>query len=64
MKTLTMTIKLKYDDKMMHGEDKDAKDWFFKYILKKDKLMLFSEEISDEIGTVKVIKFLKAKEGV
>ena len=60
-KTLKLEIELTYDAESMHGNDKDATDWFFKSILKskrKKDLILHSNEIGDEIGTVKIIKFL------
>lgn len=62
MKTIKLLIELKYDDKMIHGGDKDkeSKDWFFKEILgskRKNDLILHSNEIGDEIGTVKLLKF-------
>jgi len=55
MKTIKLTVELKYDDKMMHGDDKESIDWFYNYILKKDKLFLHSNEIGDEVGTIKVL---------
>jgi len=62
MKKLKLTIELKYDDKMMHGSDKESTDWFYNDILgskKRNDLFLHSNEIGDEIGTVKVIKIIK-----
>lgn len=60
MKKIKLLIELKYDDKIMHGgdTDKEAKDWFFGEVLK-DKLILHSNEIGDEIGTVKVLEIKK-----
>ncbi len=59
MKTLKIEAELKYDDKMMHDKDKESRDWFFNDILKskrKNDLFLHSNEIGDEIGTIKITK--------
>lgn len=53
---LEMLVELKYNAKTMHGKDKEAIDWFFNDILKKDKLILHSNEIGDEVGIIKVLK--------
>jgi hypothetical protein len=54
MHKLKIEIELIYDD-IFHYNDEEKK-WFFNEILKKDKLILHSNEIGDEIGQVKVIK--------
>ena len=62
MKKLKLLIELKYDDKSMHGKDKESIDWFFNDILKskrKNDLILHSNEIGDEIGEVKVITIIE-----
>lgn len=64
MKTLTLTVKLTYDDEIMHGGDKVSKRWFFKHVLldpPKDEplLSLHSQSIGDEVGTIEVIKIHK-----
>ena len=55
-----MLISLTYDEETMHNGDKDteAKNWFFNDILveSKERLILHSNEIGDEIGDVKVLK--------
>ena len=59
MEKLKLEIELTYDAENMHGKDKESIDWFFNNILKskrKNDLILHSDEIGDEIGTVKVIK--------
>ncbi len=64
MKKLKLEIELTYDAKIMHGKDKESIDWFYKYILKsrrKNDLVLHSNEIGDEIGTVKVLKVTPIK---
>ena len=49
-KILEIVAELEYDDKMIHGDEKEAIDWFYNYILKDDKLILHSNEIGDYIG--------------
>ena len=60
MAKLKLTIELDYDDKMMHGDDEEAREWFFG-IIKNDELYLVSEEMGDNIGTVKVIEIQETK---
>jgi hypothetical protein len=58
MKTIKLTIELTYNDKFMHGNDKESIEWFYNDILKsrkKNDLILHSNDIGDEIGTVKVL---------
>lgn len=58
-KTLKLEIELTYEAYLMHGDDKESIDWFYNDILKskrRNDLILHSNEIGDEIGTVKVIK--------
>ena len=60
MKKIELIIELEYDEELMHGKDKDAKEWFFDDILKGDGLYLGERgELGDEIGTIKVIKITK-----
>lgn len=56
MKKLTMLVEFEYDENMMHGGDDDAKakEWFFD-LLTSEELRLISDEIGDDIGTVKVL---------
>lgn len=59
MKKIRMLIELQYDAKLMHSgeKDKEAKDWFFQdVLLGKERLHIVSDEIGDEIGTMKVLK--------
>lgn len=61
MKKIKLQIELMYDAKNMHGNDKRSIDWFYNDVLKskrKNDLVLHSNEIGDEIGTVKVLKIL------
>lgn len=59
MTKIKMEIELKYDDTIMHGNDEEAIKWFFEDILYRDRLILHSNEIGDEVGEVKVLKILK-----
>lgn len=61
MTKLKLTIELDYNAEIMHHDDPDAIEWFFKDILLDDLLILHSDEIGDMIGTVKVLKILKEK---
>jgi len=54
MKTIRLTIDLKYDDEIMHGDDVEAIEWFYDDILM-GNLILHSSEMGDEIGRVTVI---------
>lgn len=59
MKKIKMIVELNYDAKLMHGDDKESIDWFYKDILgskRKNDLILHSNKIGDEIGTIKVVK--------
>jgi hypothetical protein len=58
MRKIKMVVELEYDEKLM-GETQEEKDWFNNDILLKDTLILHSNEIGDEIGTLKVIDILK-----
>lgn len=57
-KKIKLEIELTYDQESMHGDNKEAIKWFFEEILQQDLLILHSNEIGDEIGTVKIIKIL------
>jgi len=64
MKTLKLEIELKYDAKIMHGNDKESIDWFYKDILmsrRKNDLILHSNQIGDELGSVKVVKIISPR---
>lgn len=56
-----MLVELQYDDKIMHGKNKDETNWFYKEILQsktKGELILHSNEIGDEVGLIKVLKII------
>lgn len=51
---IQLLIELDYDEGMMHSDDPDAKYWFVKEVLCGD-LILFSNEIGDDVGSVKIL---------
>jgi hypothetical protein len=56
MKTIKLEIDLEYNDEIFHSgdSDKEAKEWFFELLTKPDEaLILWCNEIGDEIGIVK-----------
>lgn len=57
-----MIVELEYDDVVHHGDDEESFYCFYDGILKQelgdDLLILHSNYIGDEIGTIKVIEFL------
>jgi hypothetical protein len=58
MKKIKFEAILIYDNNIMHGKDKTAITWFYNTVLK-DTLILHSNEIGDEIGTVKIKRIIK-----
>jgi hypothetical protein len=58
-----MKLKIKgefiYDAELMHGDDKEDEQWFFKDILLGEKLIVHSNEIGDEIGILKIKEIKK-----
>ena len=54
---LLLTIEVEIDDELYGTSDKESMDWLINDILLsgKDHLILHSNEIGDEIGTVKVL---------
>jgi hypothetical protein len=58
MKTIRMEIELTYDDDLTHSGEKDqeCKKLFYECLLfPQDRLILFSNDIGDEMGDVKVL---------
>ena len=51
---IKLEIELDYDEKIMHGDDEDAIRWFYEEVLG-GPLVLHSNEIGDEVGTIKVV---------
>lgn len=66
MKTLRLLIELEYDDNIMHGDDPESTNWFYRVLLDKeldgepiskdDGLILHSNFIGDTVGSVKVLE--------
>ena len=56
MPKLRITIELDYDAKDMYGDDPKGKEWFMVDVLFKNKLELYSYEVDDFIGNVKVLE--------
>jgi len=57
MKKLKLIIELEYNQEIMHESDADGIDWFYQEVLgdKNGGLQLYSTEIGDEVGKIKVI---------
>jgi hypothetical protein len=64
MKKIKMIVELEYDDAIMHGENKDSRNWFIVSVLGasgKDpdaRLILHSQHLGDEVGTIELISLL------
>jgi hypothetical protein len=64
MTTLRLTIELTYDENVMHEDDAEGKRWFRDAILKDEGgagMHLHSNEIGDEVGSVKVLKISRPR---
>lgn len=59
MSKVKMLVELEYDAEIIHGDDQDAIGWFFCDILPNDLLILHSNEIGDNIGTIEVLQILE-----
>ena len=59
MKKLIMEVELEYDDTIMHEDDPSGMKWFEEGVLRnttdEGRLILHSNEIGDEVGTIKVL---------
>ena len=63
MKTLKLEIQLTYDDESMYVDDEEGRDWFLNDVLMDPEgLTLFSNEIGDVVGDVKVVRIIDAHE--
>jgi len=53
-----MEIEMRYDAELMHGDDEESIAWFLDEILSGEygQLLMYSNEIGDTIGSVKVIR--------
>ena len=60
MTKLILEVELDYDGEATHGKDPDAIAWFWNDILlypgEDGELVLHSNELGDEVGTIKVLK--------
>jgi len=54
-------VELNYDKDVMHGDDPEGIKYFEEEILE-GKLILFSSEIGDDVGKIKIIKEMKKSE--
>ena len=56
MRKLKMAIELEYDNRIIHADDDEGRTWFLNSVLGDvNGLSLFSDEIGDNIGTVRVL---------
>ena len=64
MKTIRLEVELTYNNDIMHEEDSDSIEWFYKDVLGKvcedgsPNLVLYSDELGDEVGIINVLKIL------
>jgi hypothetical protein len=56
MSKIKLVVELDYPAHLFHEEDGESKRWFFEDILGRDELILYSNEIGDDIGTIKVLE--------
>ena len=61
MKKLRMVIDLEYDDDLCHGGDEWFQDWWeeIQSLQDEERLILHSNLIGDEIGSVKIVDIVK-----
>ena len=60
MKSLKLEIELTYDDEAMYVDDKEGREWFLNDVLMDPEgLTLFSNEIGDVVGDVKVVRIIE-----
>ena len=57
MKTVKMLVELTYDNDMMHEDDADGIAWFNDEVLG-GEVVVWSNEIGDELGFIKVLEIL------
>lgn len=55
MKKLLIHAILEYDETIIHTDDAEGKAWFYNDLLLGEVLILHSNEIGDDVGTVRVI---------
>ena len=61
MEKIKMIVEIEYNEKIMHGDCQEETNWFCEEILLGEKglLLLHSNELGDNIGTVKGLKIIK-----
>jgi hypothetical protein len=57
---LLIKAELEFDENMMYGNEQE-KSWFYQNVLE-GKLELFSEEIGDMVGSIKIIEIESQKD--
>ena len=50
-----IAAEINYDADLMYGDDEESKNWFLNYLLKRGRLDVFSSELGDVIGTLKIL---------
>lgn len=63
-KTIRLEIELTYDADLMYGDDADGLTWFYDEVLldlDNEGLILHSNMVGEEIGTVKIISIQGTK---
>jgi hypothetical protein len=64
MKTIRLEVELTYNNNIMHEDDSDGIEWFYRDVLGKvcedgsPNLILHSNELGDEVGVINVLKIL------
>ena len=67
MAKLKLIVELDYDAESVHGDDEEAKRWFFDGVLSADPaddeecLILHSNSVGDELGRVRVLSVVIAE---
>ena len=61
MEKIKLIVEIEYNAKFMHGDCQEEKNWFYEEILLGEKglLLLHSNELGENIGTVKGLKIVK-----
>jgi len=54
MSKLVMVVTLEYDADIMHGDDKESKEWFFDQITGGDTHLFVGGDLGDMVGKIDV----------
>ena len=54
-KTVILNMELVYDDKIMHGDDQEAIDWFWNLMYGNYLYLFEGSELGDTIGKLKLL---------